>query len=105
MLITVYSYRSRIWQLSLGVNFMEKTISVRRTTITFSIWDLGGMFSPHVCRCRTLAQLIIVLLPHLSTRSERVRQHVTIGVQRRSGYLIHVRPHAKVHSQLGQGVV
>lgn len=27
---------------SLGVNFMEKTISVRRTTITFSIWDLGG---------------------------------------------------------------
>lgn len=27
-----------------GVNFMEKTISVRRTTITFSIWDLGGMF-------------------------------------------------------------
>jgi GTP-binding protein of the ras superfamily involved in termination of M-phase len=27
---------------SSGVNFMEKTISVRRTTITFSIWDLGG---------------------------------------------------------------
>ena len=27
-----------------GVNFMEKTISVRRTTITFSIWDLGGQF-------------------------------------------------------------
>jgi GTP-binding protein of the ras superfamily involved in termination of M-phase len=27
---------------SIGVNFMEKTISVRRTTITFSIWDLGG---------------------------------------------------------------
>ena len=26
----------------IGVNFMEKTISVRRTTITFSIWDLGG---------------------------------------------------------------
>ena len=25
-----------------GVNFMEKTISVRRTTITFSLWDLGG---------------------------------------------------------------
>jgi hypothetical protein len=23
---------------------MEKTISVRRTTITFSIWDLGGLF-------------------------------------------------------------
>jgi len=27
---------------TLGVNFMEKTISVRRTAITFSIWDLGG---------------------------------------------------------------
>ncbi|KAI6169675.1 small GTPase [Pisolithus thermaeus] len=27
---------------TLGVNFMEKTITVRRTTITFSIWDLGG---------------------------------------------------------------
>ena len=26
----------------LGVNFMEKTISVRRTSITFSLWDLGG---------------------------------------------------------------
>ena len=30
------------WCPPLGVNFMEKTISVRRTTITFSIWDLGG---------------------------------------------------------------
>lgn len=29
-----------------GVNFMEKTISVRRTTITFSIWDLGGQSAP-----------------------------------------------------------
>lgn len=27
----------------IGVNFMEKTISVRKTTITFSIWDLGGL--------------------------------------------------------------
>src|SRR5271169_3061793 len=26
----------------LGVNFMEKTISIRNTEITFSIWDLGG---------------------------------------------------------------
>ncbi|KAL8994075.1 MAG: hypothetical protein Q9169_005865 [Polycauliona sp. 2 TL-2023] len=25
-----------------GVNFMEKTISIRNTEITFSIWDLGG---------------------------------------------------------------
>ncbi|OSX61978.1 hypothetical protein POSPLADRAFT_1056569 [Postia placenta MAD-698-R-SB12] len=27
---------------TLGVNFMEKTITVRRTSITFSLWDLGG---------------------------------------------------------------
>lgn len=27
---------------SAGVNFMEKTISIRNTEITFSIWDLGG---------------------------------------------------------------
>lgn len=27
---------------SIGVNFMEKTISIRNTEITFSIWDLGG---------------------------------------------------------------
>lgn len=27
---------------TLGVSFMEKTIALRRTDITFSIWDLGG---------------------------------------------------------------
>lgn len=27
---------------TLGVNFMEKTISIRGTEICFSIWDLGG---------------------------------------------------------------
>ncbi|CAG8552718.1 1629_t:CDS:2 [Funneliformis mosseae] len=27
---------------TLGVNFMEKTISIKNTEITFSIWDLGG---------------------------------------------------------------
>lgn len=27
---------------TLGVNFMEKTISIRSTEITFSVWDLGG---------------------------------------------------------------
>ena len=29
-------------RVSVGVNFMEKTISIRNTEITFSIWDLGG---------------------------------------------------------------
>jgi len=27
---------------TLGVNFMEKTIALKNTDITFSIWDLGG---------------------------------------------------------------
>ncbi|KAA8901327.1 hypothetical protein TRICI_006088 [Trichomonascus ciferrii] len=27
---------------TLGVNFMEKVVSIRNTDITFSIWDLGG---------------------------------------------------------------
>ena len=27
---------------TLGVNFMEKKVSLRNTQITFSIWDLGG---------------------------------------------------------------
>jgi len=27
---------------TLGVNFMEKTIAIKGTEITFSIWDLGG---------------------------------------------------------------
>ncbi|VVT54889.1 uncharacterized protein SAPINGB_P004313 [Magnusiomyces paraingens] len=27
---------------TLGVNFMEKTVTIRNTEITFSIWDLGG---------------------------------------------------------------
>ena len=27
---------------TLGVNFMEKTITLRGTEVTFSIWDLGG---------------------------------------------------------------
>jgi len=29
---------------TLGVNFMEKMISIRNTEITFSIWDLGGIY-------------------------------------------------------------
>jgi Gtp-binding protein of the ras superfamily involved in termination of M-phase len=27
---------------TLGVNFMEKSVTIRNTEITFSIWDLGG---------------------------------------------------------------
>ncbi len=31
-----------IYTQTLGVNFMERTIRIRNTEITFSIWDLGG---------------------------------------------------------------
>jgi GTP-binding protein of the ras superfamily involved in termination of M-phase len=27
---------------TLGVNFLEKVVTVRGTEVTFSIWDLGG---------------------------------------------------------------
>jgi len=43
LLLSRLLYCRSNWKYSTGVNFMEKTISVRRTTITFSIWDLGGV--------------------------------------------------------------
>ena len=30
------------FHMFVGVNFMEKSINLRNTEITFSIWDLGG---------------------------------------------------------------
>nr|CAA04846.1 sid3 [Schizosaccharomyces pombe] len=36
------SFDEESTQTLVGVNFMEKTISIRNTEITFSIWDLGG---------------------------------------------------------------
>ncbi|KAI9709589.1 MAG: septum-promoting GTP-binding protein 1 [Bogoriella megaspora] len=38
---TIKSRKSEFMAFT-GVNFMEKTISIRNTEITFSIWDLGG---------------------------------------------------------------
>jgi GTPase SAR1 family protein len=37
-----HSLRRVLTVFFVGVNFMEKTISIRNTEITFSIWDLGG---------------------------------------------------------------
>jgi GTP-binding protein of the ras superfamily involved in termination of M-phase len=31
-----------LYVLCAGVNFIEKSINLRNTEITFSIWDLGG---------------------------------------------------------------
>ncbi|CAO3671512.1 unnamed protein product [Rhizopus stolonifer] len=56
---------------TLGVNFMEKTISIRQTEITFSIWDLGGQkqfasMLPLVCN-DAVAILFTFDLSRLST--------------------------------------
>jgi GTP-binding protein of the ras superfamily involved in termination of M-phase len=42
---SIYLYISITVYISItfkGVNFLEKTVSLRHTEITFSIWDLGG---------------------------------------------------------------
>jgi GTP-binding protein of the ras superfamily involved in termination of M-phase len=58
---------------TLGVNFMEKTISLRKTDITFSIWDLGGQqeylhMLPLVCN-DAIALLFMFDLSRKSTLS------------------------------------
>nr|CCA16532.1 septumpromoting GTPbinding protein 1 putative [Albugo laibachii Nc14] len=39
---SIESHLLRYYAIESGVNFMEKTIALRNTEITFSIWDLGG---------------------------------------------------------------
>lgn len=42
MISCFHFVQTLIFNFSAGVNFMEKTVSLRNTEITFSIWDLGG---------------------------------------------------------------
>lgn len=56
---------------TLGVNFMEKQVSIRSTDITFSIWDLGGQqeylhMLPLVCN-EAIALLFMFDLSRKST--------------------------------------
>ena len=56
---------------TLGVNFMEKTVTLRSTEITFSIWDLGGQrefisMLPLVCN-DSVAMLFMFDLTRKST--------------------------------------
>ncbi|KAI8885197.1 small GTPase [Backusella circina FSU 941] len=56
---------------TLGVNFMEKTISIQKTDVIFSIWDLGGQkefvsMMPLVCN-DTVALLFTFDLSNKST--------------------------------------
>jgi GTP-binding protein of the ras superfamily involved in termination of M-phase len=55
---------------TLGVNFMEKTITLKNTEITFSIWDLGGQMEfasmlPLVCN----DAVVVLFVFDLSDRS------------------------------------
>jgi hypothetical protein len=63
---------------TLGVNFMEKSINLRHTEITFSIWDLGGASeSPFISD--SLTQCPEMLPPcaceNLISRAAGVHQH------------------------------
>lgn len=42
---------------TLGVNFMEKSINLRHTEITFSIWDLGGKLQFKWCNRTFISSL------------------------------------------------
>ncbi|KAJ6249644.1 protein tem1 [Anaeramoeba flamelloides] len=58
---------------TLGVNFMEKSISIKQTEITFSIWDLGGQkefvnMLPLVCN----EAVVILFMFDLSRKSTLV---------------------------------
>jgi len=58
---------------TLGVNFMEKSITIKNTEITFSIWDLGGQrefisMLPLVCN-DAVATLFMFDLSHKKTLS------------------------------------
>jgi GTPase SAR1 family protein len=54
---------------TLGVNFMEKTISLRNLNITFSIWDLGG------------SAFFFLMLFFFPSRPTGIFAHAPIGLQ------------------------
>jgi hypothetical protein len=74
---------------TLGVNFMEKTVSIRNAHITFSIWDLGGQreFINVRCRClclfsRKIALMLAVLSTSVPDDGVALCPDATAGVQR-----------------------
>lgn len=87
-----------------GVNFMEKTISLRNTDITFSIWDLGGACAapPLTCVCDAAREELIV---SVAGRPTRVPAHAAAGVQRRGRAALHVRPVAQIDADQRQELV
>lgn len=57
-----------------GVNFMEKTVSIRNVNITFSIWDLGGQ--------REFINML-PLVSSLCAGSQTVQLHFVFGSRAR----------------------
>lgn len=80
---------------TLGVNFLEKSIMLRNTEVTFSIWDLGGQ----VCVCMHAMRpsppsppppTLCFHLFHATRVAEGVLVDVATRVQRLFGDFLHV---------------
>ena len=64
---------------TLGVNYMEKTISIRNTEITFSIWDLGGMcVREFACVCVCVCVFVLSVPLSLSLSLARALESMEI---------------------------
>lgn len=57
---------------------MEKTILIRQTEITFSIWDLGGIFKDN--NYAVERKSVYTYSIKLNDRSERVCKYVAFGL-------------------------
>lgn len=62
---------------------MERSVVIRNTEITFSIWDLGGNY-------RQCGQQEYIFSLQYIARPKGVCEHVTAGVQRCSRYSLYV---------------
>ena len=74
---------------TLGVNFMEKTVELKNTNVTFSIWDLGGQHEylhmlPLVCN----DAIALLFMFDLSRKSTLSSVKVQSGVCNQIAYII-----------------
>ena len=112
-----------------GVNFMEKTITLRGNEITFSIWDLGGKWlqmclwncSALLCVCcvvcvRACGEEFLIVQElffffflffefFFFSRTKRIRVDVAARVQRGSGVVVYVWFVAQINVVEHQGMV
>lgn len=79
---------------TLGVNFMEKPISIRNTEITFSVSSFH------------LDNTLPDLEADMGSRgSARICVHAPASLERRCRYFVYVRPDAENHPEQREGVV